>query len=139
MVGYWSSGKHGLSSLLLGCFARAADARSGHPLRFCGKVGTGFDERERARLQEALDRHARRTPPCAGVVPQDDGIVWCKPRLVVQIRFTEWTHEGALRHPVFAGARSDKQVHEVIHREALASSPTAHRGGPHGAASYGLR
>jgi bifunctional non-homologous end joining protein LigD len=129
VVGYWSSGKHGLSSLLLGSFASAAHARAGRHLRFCGKVGTGFGDQERASLHKTLDRLARLTPPCDGDLPREAGVTWCEPRMVVQIRFTEWTHDGALRHPSFAGLRSDKEVHQVIHPEtAPIRSAALHRG-----------
>lgn len=46
-------------------------------------------------------------------------ITWCRPVLVAQIRFGEWTHDGALRHAVFLGLRSDKLPAEVIHAETL--------------------
>jgi ATP-dependent DNA ligase len=115
--------------LLLGCYATAAQARSGRHLRYCGKVGTGFDERERSRLHAVLQRQARRSPPCEGDLPREDGIAWCEPRLVVQIRFTEWTHDGALRHPSYAGERLDKTPSQVVHGEAAATtSATLSRG-----------
>jgi len=38
------------------------------------------------------------------------------PALVCQVRFTEWTSDGGLRHPVFLGLRDDKRPHDV-HRE----------------------
>ncbi len=38
---------------------------------------------------------------------------WVKPKLVAQIRFTEWTDDGKLRHPVFLGLREDKTAREV--------------------------
>ncbi len=129
VVGYWSSGKHSLSSLLLACYASAAHARAGRHLRFCGKVGTGFGEQERARLRAALQRHARQEPPCEGDLPREAGVVWCDPCLVVQLRYSEWTHDGALRHPSYAGIRSDKEVRQVIHREAAPTDPAARRGG----------
>jgi bifunctional non-homologous end joining protein LigD len=37
-----------------------------------------------------------------------------KPELVAQVRFTEWTMDGRLRHPVFMGLREDKQPGEVV-------------------------
>jgi bifunctional non-homologous end joining protein LigD len=115
IIGYWSSGKHGLSSLLLGCYASASDARLGRNLRFCGKVGTGFAEDERRQLQRALDRVGIDHPPVTGDRPKDDGIVWCRPHFVAQIHYSEWTHDGSLRHPAFMGLRSDKKPNEVIH------------------------
>jgi bifunctional non-homologous end joining protein LigD len=44
---------------------------------------------------------------------------WVKPRLVCQVRFTEWTRDGKLRHPVFLGLRNDKLADEVV-RESSA-------------------
>jgi bifunctional non-homologous end joining protein LigD len=39
---------------------------------------------------------------------------WVQPRLVAQIKFTEWTADGSLRHPVYLGLRDDKRPEEVI-------------------------
>ena len=33
-----------------------------------------------------------------------------KPELVAQVRFTEWTDDGKLRHPVYLGLRDDKHA-----------------------------
>jgi bifunctional non-homologous end joining protein LigD len=38
---------------------------------------------------------------------------WLKPRLVAQVRFTEWTSYGLLRHATFGGLRDDKESSEV--------------------------
>ncbi|HEX3134571.1 MAG TPA: ATP-dependent DNA ligase, partial [Planctomycetota bacterium] len=115
IVGYWSSGKHVLSSLLLGYYASAADAHAGRNLHYCGKVGTGFSDDDRAALQKALDRVSVPTAPVLGDHPRDHGIVWCQPHFIAQVHYTEWTHDGALRHPVFLGLRSDKRPREVVH------------------------
>jgi len=34
---------------------------------------------------------------------------WVEPVLVSQIKFTEWTGDDPLRHPVFLGLQSDKE------------------------------
>jgi bifunctional non-homologous end joining protein LigD len=47
-------------------------------------------------------------------------VTWLKPTLVAQIKFTEWTVEGILRHPVFLGLRKDKEAKQV-RREASAA------------------
>ena len=36
-----------------------------------------------------------------------------KPTLVAQVRFTEWTADGNLRHPVYLGLRDDKKAADV--------------------------
>ena len=40
--------------------------------------------------------------------------VWIKPQLVAQIRFTEWTRSGNLRHAAYLGLRDDKKPTEVV-------------------------
>ena len=39
---------------------------------------------------------------------------WLKPLLVAQISFQEWTPDGHLRHPSFAGLRNDKDHWQVL-------------------------
>jgi bifunctional non-homologous end joining protein LigD len=116
IVGWWSSGKHRLSSLLLGYYANEVDAAAGRNLRYCGKVGTGFNDEDRAQLERALVKLRTDAPAVTGALPRSAGITWCKPRLVAQIHYSEWTHDGSLRHPAFAGLRSDKHPREVVHR-----------------------
>src|SRR5262249_8569424 len=43
-------------------------------------------------------------------------VVWVDPKLVAEVKFTEWTHDGHLRAPVFLGLRDDKTPQEV-HKE----------------------
>jgi bifunctional non-homologous end joining protein LigD len=40
-------------------------------------------------------------------------VVWLEPKLVAQVEFAEWTHEGRLRAPVYLGLREDKSPSEV--------------------------
>ena len=42
---------------------------------------------------------------------------WIDPVLVAQVRFTEWTRDGKLRHPVFIGLREDKKATAVRREE----------------------
>ena len=42
-----------------------------------------------------------------------DAIVWVEPRLVCEVSFGEWTHDGRLRQPVYQGLREDKSPREV--------------------------
>jgi ATP-dependent DNA ligase len=39
---------------------------------------------------------------------------WFDPFLVARIEFLEWTPDNRLRHPRFAGIRSDKNAREVV-------------------------
>ena len=89
-------------------------------LRYAGRVGTGFDERAlkrlRARLDELeVDRPAFADPPRGA---QARGVHWTAPELVAEVRFSEWTGDGQLRHPVFQGLREDKSAAEVRREDA---------------------
>ncbi|HXP93126.1 MAG TPA: DNA ligase, partial [Candidatus Binatia bacterium] len=47
------------------------------------------------------------------------------PKLVAEIKFTEWTDEGLLRQPVFLGLRDDKPAREVVRERATAKRSIA--------------
>ncbi|HKD35109.1 MAG TPA: DNA ligase D [Gaiellaceae bacterium] len=105
----WSFG-----SLVLGAYE--ADGR----LRWAGNVGTGFDDDTIDQLLAKLKPLARKTspfdpPPKMPRVHKGD-VVWVEPKLVAEVSFAEWTHDGRLRAPVYQGLRTDKDASEV-HRE----------------------
>jgi bifunctional non-homologous end joining protein LigD len=76
-------------------------------LVFAGKVGTGFSNQQRADLKRELGRLRVDVAPAEGA-PRLRDATWVEPRLVAQVRFTEWTADGKLRHPSFLGLRDDK-------------------------------
>lgn len=82
-------------------------------LRYAGKVGTGFDQATLRALGARLTAIERAKPPfAAGDLPRNAR--WTEPELVAQIAFTEWTHDGRLRHPRYIGLRDDKRPREVV-------------------------
>jgi bifunctional non-homologous end joining protein LigD len=94
-------------------------------LIFASKAGTGFDHESLEMLYKKFQR--LKTDPCpfanlpvhrrgqAGLSGAEmRRCTWVKPELVCQIRFTEWTADGGLRHPVFVGLRDDKKPTEVV-------------------------
>jgi bifunctional non-homologous end joining protein LigD len=97
-------------------------------LVYVGHVGTGFTEAELGRLMKALRSLDTRTCPFDVPPPEtNEPAHWVKPKLVAQVRFTEWTDEGRLRHPAYLGLRDDKAPKDV-RREAegtLAAEATA--------------
>jgi bifunctional non-homologous end joining protein LigD len=95
----------------------------GHQLVYVSKVGTGFDEKTLKSLWERLQPLARSTSPFATRSPTGRGHHWVEPRLVGEVRFTEWTDDGGVRHPTFLGLRSDKRPEEC-RREPTVPAPT---------------
>ncbi|MEP6759213.1 MAG: non-homologous end-joining DNA ligase [Actinomycetota bacterium] len=84
-------------------------------LRFGGKVGTGFDERELTMLSARLRRLERSTSPLRdtkGIAAK--GVHWARPQLVAQVGFAEWTPDGKLRHPRYLGLRDDKSLEQIV-------------------------
>ncbi|HUQ39540.1 MAG TPA: non-homologous end-joining DNA ligase [Acidimicrobiales bacterium] len=86
-------------------------------LRYSGRVGTGFTDVVLADLGRRLAAIGRDDPPFADP-PRNRQARWVEPELVCDVEFTEWTHNGTLRHPSYKGLRSDKSPGEVI-REPL--------------------
>jgi DNA ligase D-like protein (predicted ligase) len=100
--------RHGIGALLVGYF-------DGGGLRYAGKVGTGFNQRELDRLAEMLAKRERARPPLEDTTGvQKKGVHWAKPDLVAQVGFGEWTPDGKLRHPRYLGLRDDKAATEVV-------------------------
>ena len=88
----------------------------GAKLVYVTKVGTGFDGKTLESVARALEPLARDTSPFDVGSPAGKGNRWFTPRLVCEVRFTEWTREGGLRHPTFIGMRADVRP-EDVHRE----------------------
>jgi bifunctional non-homologous end joining protein LigD len=82
-------------------------------LRYVGKVGTGYDQKTLSSLHRLFQPLVRKAPPFADP-PREKGAVWLAPRLVAQVAFQEWTHDGRLRQPVYLGLRDDKAAQEVV-------------------------
>jgi bifunctional non-homologous end joining protein LigD len=89
----------------------------GGDLVYVGNVGTGFNDREIDKLLAKLKPLARDTPPFEAVpkMPRirKGDVVWAEPKLVAEVEFVEWTHDGHLRAPAYKGLREDKEATEV--------------------------
>jgi bifunctional non-homologous end joining protein LigD len=49
---------------------------------------------------------------------------WVTPKIVVEVKFNEWTTEGKLRQPIFLGVRDDKNPRDVV-REPVGETAMA--------------
>jgi bifunctional non-homologous end joining protein LigD len=82
-------------------------------LVYVGHTGTGFNERELARLMKLLKQVKTAQCPFTIRPRTNERPHWVEPVLVAQIKFTEWTTDNKLRHPVYAGLRDDKKAEDV--------------------------
>jgi bifunctional non-homologous end joining protein LigD len=109
VVGGWTEPRQTrqyFGALLLGVYKDGA-------LVYVGHTGTGFDQKELARVAKLLKARETKTSPFSGKLVTNEPPHWVRPDLVAQIRFTEWTADGKLRHPVYLGLRDDKRALEV--------------------------
>jgi len=115
VVGGWLPGKGkrrgSIGALLLGVYEQ------GGALRYVGRVGSGFGERELQRLSSLLAPLQRPTSPfSAGERPPQEA-VFSEPRLVAEVKFAHWTEGASVRAPVYEGLREDKDPVEVVRED----------------------
>lgn len=134
VIGGWTDPRgtrSGFGSLVLGVWEEMPASGSGRrasreqrQLRYVGHVGTGFDGREIDRLMALFRPLGCPDNPFSDKPPTNERPHWIEPKLVAQVRFTEWTDEGILRHPVYLGLRDDKKAKEVVRElKPVARSP----------------
>ena len=99
-------GRRFFGSLLLG-------VRDGNRWRYAGRAGTGFTYAGLRELYEKLTPLVTKKKPVAEKVPNEANTTWVKPKLVAEVKFTEWTEGGEMRHPVYLGLRTDKPASQV--------------------------
>ena len=133
VVGGWTEPRQTrtyFGALLLGVYetVRGSESESGsgsrsesasrnlNSLVYVGHTGTGFNEKELARLMRLLTPLETKECPFVNKPKTNERPHWVRPELVAQIKFTEWTTDAKLRHPVYLGLRDDKKPTEV-HRE----------------------
>jgi bifunctional non-homologous end joining protein LigD len=88
--------------------------RDGERWRYIGHVGTGFSHAALRELYDRLLPLRADASPFKARVKDEAATTWVKPRLVAEIKFTEWTEAGEMRHPAYLGLREDKRPEDVV-------------------------
>ena len=96
-----------LGALLLGAYNAAGQ------LAYVGHMGGGFDREGLRAMRARLEKLERRTAPFAETPRTNEPAHWVAPKLVVEVKFAEWTTDGRLRQPIFLGVRDDKAPRDV--------------------------
>ena len=137
LVGVYERAGRDASSLRAGRAGRVTkpkDHGQADRLVYVGHVGTGFSQGELERVMKRLKPLETRDSPFQPPPKTNEDPHWVRPELVAQVKFTEWTADGNLRHPVYLGLRDDKRPSDVHREEAHgagrdASSPSPGRAG----------
>jgi len=123
VIGGWTEPRQTRSyfgALLLGVY-------DGDRLVYAGHTGTGFNEAELARVMKRLEPLETDACPFTPKPKTNERPHWVKPQLVAQVKFTEWTSDGKLRHPVYLGIRDDKKPRDVAREERIRVSGSGFR------------
>jgi bifunctional non-homologous end joining protein LigD len=130
VIGGWTEPRQTrqyFGALLLGVPAGAPPKgkRTGEAgsLTYVGHTGTGFSQAELARLWKLLKPRETKTSPFTGPIKSNERPHFVRPDLVAQVRFTEWTSDNKLRHPVYLGLRDDKRAADVVREEPAGPPP----------------
>jgi bifunctional non-homologous end joining protein LigD len=82
--------------------------------RYIGHAGTGFTYETLEELHGKLLPIKTAKSPFPEKVKDGAVTTWVKPSLVAEVKFTEWTTSGEMRHPVYLGLRADKRAGDVV-------------------------
>lgn len=122
VVGGWTEPKRSrehLGAVLLGYW-------KGGKLLYAGHTGGGFTRAMLKEMSELLDPLETSKSPFVTTPKTNAPAHWTKPRIVVEVKFNEWTADGSLRQPILLGIRDDKKARSV--RREPASMQRRRRG-----------
>ena len=89
------------SALLLGVYRKGK-------LEFLGQAGTGYSAASQKELMAKMKPLVTATRPFDEEPDIAEQPVWLRPHLVCEVKYTELTDEGVMRHASFQGLRADK-------------------------------
>jgi len=98
-------------SLLLGVY-------DGNELVYVGHTGSGFNTKTLEAIYNKLQSIVTDKSPFTKTPKTNMPATWVKPKLVCEIKFTEWTVDRMARHPIFMGLRVDKKATDVTFEKA---------------------
>ncbi|WGF92021.1 DNA ligase D [Aequorivita marisscotiae] len=109
ICGYTESESGGsiFGSLILGMY-------KGEKLVYVGNCGSGFSNKEQRELLKKLKAIETDINPFAKKLPLKGRIPhFVAPKLICEVKFSEWTKNGLMRHPVYKSLRNDKEPAEI--------------------------
>jgi bifunctional non-homologous end joining protein LigD len=123
VVGGWTDPRGSrpfFGALLLGLYNDRGE------LQYVGHTGAGFADAELGRVWARLQKLHTRTCPFAAIPKTNEKPHWIEPKLVAEVKFTEWTADRKLRHPTYLGLRDD------VKPESARKEPDVLQGRPEG-------
>lgn len=92
--------------------------QDGDKLKYIGNSGSGFNEASLREVKDRMEPLIQEESPFAERVKASTPITWVKPVLVCEVKYSEITRDGKMRHPIFLHLREDKKPAEVTKEAA---------------------
>jgi bifunctional non-homologous end joining protein LigD len=83
-------------------------------LHYVAHTGGGFNHQTLAQTYKLMQPLKTKDCPFIEKPKTNEPVQWVKPKLVAQVKFSEWTADGRMRQPVFLGLRQDKKPEESV-------------------------
>jgi bifunctional non-homologous end joining protein LigD len=87
--------------------------KNGNKLEYIGHTGGGFNHKSLKEMYEKLQPLIQEKSPFDKKIKTNTPVTWVRPELICEVKFSEITADGKLRHPIFLHLRSDKNINEV--------------------------
>jgi bifunctional non-homologous end joining protein LigD len=85
----------------------------GNKLVYAGHTGSGFNDRDLKEISKKLKPLIQKQSPFKEVVKTNMPVTWVRPVLLGEVKFTEFTRDGRMRHPIFLRLRTDKEAKDI--------------------------
>jgi len=96
----------------------------GENLRYAGRVGSGFSDKDLEQLAKLRDKNKAPTAACPNIPePLTRGVTWVKPVMIAETEFAGWTGDHMIRHGRFKGLRGDKSPKEIVQEMPKPAKP----------------
>src|SRR5688500_4505752 len=110
-----------LGALLLGYY-------DGDDFSDAGHTGGGFVRESLGVMYRRLAPLEQPRSPFTTTPKTNERAHWVKPKVVVEVKFAEWTSDGKLRQPIYLGTRDDKDPREVTREGESVQKRAAKKG-----------
>jgi bifunctional non-homologous end joining protein LigD len=96
-------------------------------LHYVAHTGGGFNQKTLEQVYKLMQPLKTSASPFVDPPKTNEPVHWIKPKLVAQVKFSEWTADRRMRHPIFLGMRTDKKPSECTFEVKQATSKVVRR------------
>jgi len=101
--------------------------RSGKQLKYAGHTGSGFTQASLKTVFDKLKPIVQNESPFDEAIKTNMPVTWVKPVFICEVKFTEWTNDNKMRHPIFLRLRDDKKINDITMANVKSTAPVAEK------------